>query len=140
MPDAELLRQSGLRVTPQRLAILEEFAALPAGTHLSAEDLHARLVQQRSGISLATTYRTLNLLVRLGHLREHDFTEGHRHYEWVRHADPQHHHIVCVVCLRPVEFAEPAVGELAREVAERHGFALSAFEFEVRGVCATCQG
>lgn len=140
MGDAELLRRSGLRVTPQRLAILEAFEQLPAGTHLSVEDLRARLLQLSVDISIATTYRTLNLLVRLGHLREHDFTEGHRHYERVRTADPHHQHLVCVSCLRPHEFSEEAVERLARDVAGRHGFRLMSFEFEIRGLCGACQG
>src|SRR5947208_708492 len=63
-PDAaRMLRERGLRVTPQRRAILE---ALGRDEHLSADDVHARATAAVPGISRGTVYATLAELSELG--------------------------------------------------------------------------
>src|SRR5262249_53553452 len=84
---SDLLRAKGFRLTPQREKILDIFYELPAGEHLSAEELQEHLQKESSDISLATSYRTLKLLASLGVLRELDFAEQHKHYELIRNAE-----------------------------------------------------
>jgi Fur family ferric uptake transcriptional regulator len=133
------LRSRGYRVTPQRERILREFTDLPAGTHLSAEELHQRLVQEEPPISLATAYRTLKLLASLGVLRELDFAEGHKHYELNRGATEPHQHLVCVECYTPIEFTGADVEEAARQVAKRYDFEVLDIQLKIHGICASCQ-
>ena len=64
------LHQDGRRLTPQRLRILELFERMGSGRHLSAEDVHQKLLESESKVSLATVYRTLRLLVEMGFLQE----------------------------------------------------------------------
>lgn len=66
------LNERGWRLTPQREEILRVFQNLPAGEHLSAEDLYNHLLSKNSPISLSTIYRTLKLMARMGLLRELD--------------------------------------------------------------------
>ncbi|MBI6547066.1 MAG: transcriptional repressor [Cyanobacteria bacterium NC_groundwater_1444_Ag_S-0.65um_54_12] len=135
------LRLRGYRVTPQRERILQVFYDLPAGTHLSAEELHQLLSNESSTpISLATAYRTLRLLASLGMLRELDFSEGHKHYELNRATWEPHQHLVCVECSTPVEFTGAAVADAARQVAEGYGFEVLDIQLKIHGVCATCRG
>src|SRR5271165_7018195 len=104
-PVFESLRKRGHRITAQRETILQIFRELPHGNHLSAEELHGKLVESGSHVSLATTYRTLKLLSSLGLLRELDFAEGHKHYELKQDTLP-HQHIICVGCNTTVEFED----------------------------------
>lgn len=134
----EDLRRAGYRVTPQREAVLRVFEELPEGTHLSAEDLHARMRAQDGGISLATTYRTVKLLASLGVLRELDFAEGHRHYELARDKEAPHHHLVCAACSEALEFEAPELVAVAQAAAEARGYRLLDAQFKVFGLCPAC--
>lgn len=135
----EDLRRLGYRVTPQRETILQVFQGLPEGTHLNAEELHRELAQIDSGISLATTYRTLKLLASIGLLRELDFAEGHKHYELATPQSAPHHHLVCASCSLAIEFEEPSLYDLGLEVAQTHGFRMVDIQYKVFGVCPECQ-
>ena len=90
------LNARGWRMTPQRSIILQVFQNLPKGNHLSAEELSNLLKEQGESISLATIYRSLKLMARMGILRELELAEVHKYYE-LNQADPyQHHHLVCI--------------------------------------------
>lgn len=132
------MRKRGYRVTPQRERILRLFQELPAGTHLSAEELHRKLQQESPKISLATAYRTLKLLAGLGLLREVDFSESHKHYELQR-AERPHQHLICVVCGATVEFSGQDVDAAAHAMARQCGFAPLDIEIKIVGVCPACQ-
>lgn len=132
------LRKRGYRVTPQRERILRVFQDLPAGTHLSAEDLHQKLAAEEPKISLATAYRTLKLLASLGFLREVDFSEGHKHYELHR-AETPHQHLICVECGTTVEFSGHEVDAAAQAMARQCGFIPLDIEIKIVGVCPACQ-
>lgn len=131
------LRSKGYRITPQRERILEVFYTLPAGTHLSAEELHHELKNADPPISLATTYRTLHLLATMGVLRELDFAEGHKHYELNGATD--HQHLVCVSCFTPIEFTGADVEQAARQIADRYDFEILDIQLKIHGICAACQ-
>jgi Fur family ferric uptake transcriptional regulator len=60
----EYLKEQDLKLTDQRRQILEEF--LKIETHVSTEELYARLKQDHPGIGIATVYRTLKLLCECG--------------------------------------------------------------------------
>jgi Ferric uptake regulator family len=86
------LHERGFRLTVQRQKILSIFQTLTQGNHLSAEELHTILQQKRERISLSTVYRTLNLMAKIGLIRELEFAEGHKHYELNQPSSHQHHH------------------------------------------------
>lgn len=132
------LRRRGYRVTPQRERILRVFHELPGGTHLSAEDLYQRLSLEEPKISLATAYRTLKLLASLGLLREVDFAEGHKHYEFSREDTP-HQHMICVECGTTIEFAGEGLDEAGRSMAEPYGFKVVDVQLKIFGICRSCQ-
>ena len=79
---AEALRSSlhgrGQRLTPQRQRVLALFERLGEGTHLSAEEVHQRLLRAEERVSLATVYRTLRLLSSMELLRELELRELER--------------------------------------------------------------
>ena len=78
------------KMTPQRQTVLQVFLDHP-GTHLSAEDVHDILRQNKSEIGLATVYRSLELLSDLGILQKMEFGDGCSRYE-VNTTNPSEHH------------------------------------------------
>jgi len=137
-PVFQSLRKRGLRVTAQREMILQIFREQPHGNHLSAEELHANLLQRGSNVSLATAYRTLKLLSSLGLLRELDFAEGHKHYELKQDTEP-HQHIICVNCNSTLEFEDHFLEEAGQKIGARHNFEVIDAQFKIFGLCPQCK-
>lgn len=134
---SEVLRNKGFRLTPQREKILDIFYELPAGEHLSAEELQQSLTADSSDISLATSYRTLKLLASLGVLRELDFAEDHKHYELARNPHSPHHHIICLDCGKTEEFESDEIIRLSQELAQERGFRIVDVQLKVFAFCET---
>lgn len=129
------LRAKGFRLTPQREKIIDIFYALPAGEHLSAEDLYQQLKAEKIDISLATSYRTLKLLASVGVLREVEFSDDSKQYELLREGEVPHHHLICATCNLAVEFDSPEIQAIAEQVAKLNHFELQGVEFKVFAEC-----
>jgi Fe2+ or Zn2+ uptake regulation protein/O6-methylguanine-DNA--protein-cysteine methyltransferase len=123
----DLLRASGLRVTPQRRAILGAFSH-GADEHLSADEIHARAAAVVPELGRGTVYAALAGLTELGLLAARGSPEPVR-YE--TNTEP-HQHFRCRLCLRlfDVALADPA---LAAE-----GFVVEQITITAEGVCAEC--
>lgn len=137
-PVFESLRKRGHRVTAQRELILQIFRDLPHGQHLSAEDLHGKLLALGSSVSLATAYRTLKLLTSMGLLRELDFAEGHKHYE-LKQDDLPHQHIICTGCNKTLEFEDHFLEEAGQKIGARYNFEVVDAQFKIFGLCPDCR-
>jgi len=132
------LRKRGHRITAQRETILQIFREQSPGTHLSAEELHAKLAERGSQVSLATAYRTLKLLSSIGLLRELDFAEGHKHYE-LKQDDLPHQHIVCIGCNTTIEFEDHFLEEAGQKIGARYNFEVIDAQFKIFGLCPLCR-
>src|SRR5690348_8318911 len=87
------VRASGLKLTPQRLAIVRELAADP--THPTAQELFERLRGALPTMSFATVYNTLDALAAAGLCAALSLSPGAARF------DPNmtaHHHAVCDRC------------------------------------------
>ena len=133
----ENLRKKGYRITAQREKILKIFTYLPPGDHLSAEDLHGKLIADGMNVSLATAYRTLKLLSSLGLLRELDFAEGHRHYE-LKQEDLPHQHIICTKCGKTLEFEDHFLEDAGQKIGAKYDFEVVDAQFKIFGECPEC--
>lgn len=134
MPDphdtGELLRAHGLRVTPQRRAILSAFADGPS-EHLSADEIHARAASDIPEIGRGTVYSALAELTELGLLAAVGAPEPVR-YESNTTA---HQHFRCRLCLRLFDVAidRPPTDHLGAE-----GYVVERIAITAEGVCAEC--
>ena len=130
------LRQRGLRVTRERLAVFDEI--YDQHRHIDAEELLAALRAGGRHVSRATVYRNLELLVACGLVtRQH--IGGHRRvYEHV-HVGQCHDHLVCADCGRVVEFVSPGIAALQREICRAHGFSTARHQLQIVGVCTACE-
>jgi Fur family transcriptional regulator, stress-responsive regulator len=130
-PDpGELLRARGLRVTPQRRAILGAFSH-GADEHLAADEIHARAAAAVPELGRGTVYAALAELTELGILTARGTPEPVR-YE--TNTAP-HQHFRCRLCLRSfdVDIPDPPTSALARD-----GFAVEAITVTAEGICAEC--
>jgi len=128
------LREQGYRVTPQRETVIRIFQE-SGDKHLSAEDVFEILRVKGEQISLATTYRTLRMLVKMNILRELDFAESHKHYELIDEAAAPHHHIICLNCNKTVEFEDEEINRLGKLIAEKYGVEVIDMQFQIFGNC-----
>ncbi|MGB7419474.1 MAG: Fur family transcriptional regulator [Erythrobacter sp.] len=126
----QLCAEKGLRITDQRRTIAKVLS--DSEDHPDVEMLHARASAIDSKISIATVYRTVRLFEEAGILDRHDFGDGRSRYEPVPEA--HHDHLIDVETGKVVEFVDPEVEALQREIAERLGYRLVDHRMELFGV------
>jgi Fur family ferric uptake transcriptional regulator len=129
-----VLEDLGLRVTPQRLAVLGELAGEPNGA--TAQEIHDRLRAGGSRIGLATVYRTLAALSEQGAVDALAHRPGEACYRLC--GAEHHHHLVCTSCNRVVELGDCDLAPWLDQLGAAHGFRVTAHSVEVSGVCAAC--
>jgi Fur family ferric uptake transcriptional regulator len=116
----DFLEANGLRKTTQRDAIIE--AAFGTKEHYTAEDLLVMAKKVDPSVSRATVYRTLQVLVESGVLREMDFGRDHKFYDpnYIDH--PNHNHLICLDCGKIVEFEDVHIDTLEICISRRLGY------------------
>jgi Fur family ferric uptake transcriptional regulator len=134
VPDlADLLRDRGLRLTPQRQLVLEAVRRLG---HATPEQVHAAVVSQAAGVNITTIYRTLELLEEL-HLVTHvHLSHGAPTYHDVN--EEQHVHMVCRSCDSVQELDPAELNPLARKLLAERGFNLDIAHVALFGTCGRC--
>ena len=125
-----LCAERGLRITEQRRVIARVLSN--SSDHPDVEKLHQRAVAIDPGISIATVYRTVRLFEEAGILDRHDFGDGRSRYEAAPEA--HHDHMIDVESGKVIEFVDPELESLQRQIAERLGFRLVDHRMELYGV------
>ena len=128
----ENLREHGLRLTPQRVSIVEAIVSMPG--HFDAEELCARLGSR--GISRATVYRTMELLVALNLVRPLYLNDPTQRFV---SATGGHHHLVCTNCGAIIEFDYCTADQMAQKLAEQYNFLIHNHLLEFQGMCQACK-
>ncbi|CDF58248.1 Fur family transcriptional regulator [Thermobrachium celere] len=141
--DAEKLKQSlknkGYKLTPQRRAVLNVIME-NEGKHLSSEEIYDIVKQDCPDIGLATVYRTLNLLEKMGVICKMNFDDGCNRYELVRdEEDHQHHHLVCKGCGRVEEVEDDLLEVLEQKIEEKYNFKINDHSVKFYGYCSECR-
>jgi len=131
---ARMLRSRGLRVTPQRLAVLAALAASPE--HLSAEDVYEEIRETMPSVSLATVYNALGELRRSGQLRTLPVA-GRVRYDLVSRGP--HHHLVCENCHRVVDLDPDGLATPVPPQERAKGFEILTAEVIFRSICPDCR-
>lgn len=125
-----LCHENGLRITEQRRVIARVLS--DADDHPDVEKLHERAAAIDPGISIATVYRTVRLFEEAGILERHDFGDGRARYEAAPEA--HHDHLIDVESGKVIEFVDPELEALQKQIAERLGFRLVDHRMELYGV------
>ena len=104
---------------------------------VSAQDLHASLRDDNTGIGLATVYRALATLAASGEADQLQSPEGEAIYRACS-SDGHHHHLICRNCGTTVEIQATDVEEWAQRTARAHGFTRAEHVVDIFGLCAAC--
>jgi Fur family transcriptional regulator, ferric uptake regulator len=125
-----LCAERGLRITEQRRVIARVLSE--SEDHPDVELLHKRASEIDPKISIATVYRTVRLFEEAGILDRHDFGDGRARYE----ASPEahHDHLLDLETGKVVEFVDPELEALQRQIAEKLGYRLVDHRMELYGV------
>ena len=115
---AQALRDAGLRVTPQRLALLA--ILMDSADHPNADELLARARALDDSVSLATVYRTLSALEEAGLIRKLTLESEPSRYEITPVAE--HDHVVDIDTGEVIEIANDDIARLRRETLEQLGY------------------
>lgn len=132
----DALRRAGLRVTTQRVTVLNILAAHP---HASADTLFEHAKATLPGIALPTIHGIANDLTDAGIVRRVNLPDiGSALYE-IQHHDDNHHHMQCVDCGR-VEDVACAVGAApCLTPSHDHGMRLLEAAVTYRALCPQCE-
>ncbi len=129
------LKQAGLKLTPQRLAILDLLAG--NRTHPTAAAIYQQLQPQFPTMSQTTVYNTLQTLVGLGLI--HELGQAG---DDAAHYDPDtapHLNVICQMCGKIVDFNETGVIPSLNAVAAQSGFDIQGARIVYYGLCPTCR-
>jgi len=120
--------KAGLKMTDQRRTILKVLDR--AEDHPSVEEVYDRSKSKDSSISMATVYRTLNLLDELELVVRHEFKENFARYELnMEH----HHHLIDVETGDVVEFQNQEIENMKAQIAKSLGYDLVECRLELYG-------
>ncbi len=129
------LRSAGLRVTAQRVAVLDALAEHP---HAAADALHESIRERVPGIALPTVHSVVGDLTDAGIVRRVSLPDiGRAMYELQHHDN--HHHLQCVHCGR-VEDVVCATGHApCLHPTSDHGMRVIEATVTYRAICQECE-
>lgn len=125
-----LLRSKHLKVTSQRVALLDVLTTAPQP--LTVEELHQQLFTSADRV---TIYRNVETLVQAKIVKQVDFREGVLRYE-LEHE--HHHHLVCTQCGSITPIYEHCVAVSNQTIQKKYGFTVSEHQLEFFGLCSHC--
>jgi Fe2+ or Zn2+ uptake regulation protein len=131
----ELLRANGMRITRNRLQILE--ALLRAEKPLSLDEIQTRI--DGDAPDYATVFRVMTLLESLQIAQKVHLNRSCSYYELV---NPQQHydHIICTECGRVTVMIDSCpVEKVERKIEEQYGFSQIRHSLEFFGKCWECK-
>ncbi len=134
-PIAQALDAAGYRMTEPRRALAD--LIVDHDGHFTASDLAAAARDRRVGVSRATLFRALDVMVEVGAVERIDLPSGDHAYVPCRPA--HHHHVVCSRCGRTSDVDDSGINDAVREIARSSGYQIDTHRLELFGLCPPCQ-
>lgn len=128
------LKEKGLKITPQRLAIIEVLAAM-GKLHPSANAVYREAKKIRKSLSLSTTYAVLNQLSAHGIIKTLQFDTTENRYE---ENLEEHVNLICEACGKILDYEVSTPADHG-EVEKRTGFSVTDTRLEYYGYCEECR-
>jgi Fur family peroxide stress response transcriptional regulator len=129
------LREEKYRITPQRLAVLRVLAASEG--HPSVERIYETVRQEFPTTSIATIYKTVNLLKQINELLEISFPDGSNRYDGYKPFP--HPHVICVRCKKIIDPDLGSLNDITAEAADQTGFDILNHRLDFFGICSDCK-
>jgi len=130
----ETLRKKGYKATTQRIAICR--FALHSRDHPSAQRVYDEVRRVHPTVSIATVYKTLQILTEHGLVQELDLPESQARFD--SYVEP-HINLVCMRCGNIQDFDDIAAREMVEGVAAKAEFTRTGQRLDIYGVCKTCR-
>lgn len=127
------LKKAGVRITPQRHAVLEYL--LTSHSHPTADEIYRALEKKFPNMSVATVYNNLRILKELGLVKELTYGDDSSRFDI---NTEEHYHIICEECGKIVDFHYPTLDEIESLAEKVSGFEISHHRMELYGVCSDC--
>lgn len=127
------LRSRGLRMTPQRRAIVAE--VMRTQGHISPSAIARKVQGEMPGVNASTVYRTLTLLEEVGVLSHSHLETG---AEYHRTEEAEHVHLMCGRCGKDDPLSLEEAHALQQLIRRHHGFEADLTHFAITGRCARC--
>lgn len=137
----DLLREKGLKVTSQRLMVLNILSA-HGDKHLTVEEIYDLAKEESPEIGLATIYRTVQVLLELHVIEKVTFDDGFARYELNGEetgSGHRHHHAICTQCGKVYSLETDLLDTLEKQVFESLGFEVTDHEVKLYGLCSACR-
>jgi Fur family peroxide stress response transcriptional regulator len=128
------LKGTGVRITPQRHAILDYL--IKSTAHPTADDIYKALEGKFPNMSVATVYNNLRVFREVGLVKELTYGDASSRFDFW-HKD--HYHIICTNCSRMVDFDYPGLDEVEQLAKHVSGFDVTHHRLEVYGLCPDCK-
>jgi Fur family peroxide stress response transcriptional regulator len=129
-----VLREMGCKVTPQRLAIYEVLQT--CSMHPTAETIYNIISADYPTMSLATVYKTLDLLKEAHIIQELNISGNTSRYDII--PDP-HPHIICARCGKIENMDMKISKTMLNKARKSSGYNIHNFQLYFFGVCPYCK-
>lgn len=129
----DTLKVSGVRITPQRHAILEYL--INSMAHPTADEIYKALEGKFPNMSVATVYNNLRVFKDVGLVKELTYGDSSSRFDFTTH---DHYHAICESCGKIVDFQYPGLDEVEQFASHVTGFKVSHHRLEVYGLCPDC--
>ena len=137
----DLLREKGLKVTSQRLMVLN-ILSTHGDEHLTVEEIYDLAKEESPEIGLATIYRTVQVLLELHVIEKVTFDDGVARYELNGEdtgSGHRHHHAICTQCGKVYSLETDLLDTLEKQVFKSLGFEVTDHEVKLYGLCSACR-
>ena len=131
---AQILREKGLKVTPQRIAVYNML--MNTYEHPNAEMIYKTLEPTNPTMSLATVYKTLDFFKQLGLVQELNVGEPSSRHDAVVQCHP---HTVCKVCGKVEDLHMEQLTEVAKKLVPDLDFDVEMEQLILYGTCGACR-
>lgn len=129
----ETLKETGVRITPQRHAILEYL--ISSKSHPTADDIYKSLEGKFPNMSVATVYNNLRVFREVGLVKELTYGDSSSRFDF---STSDHYHVICESCGKIVDFFYPGLDEVEHLAQHVTGFKVGNHRMEIYGVCPEC--
>jgi len=131
----DTLRKKGYKATAQRIAVCR--FTLNSRDHPNAQKIYAEVKKFHPTVSLATVYKTLQILKEQDLIQELDLPESKARFD--SYMDP-HINVVCLQCGSIQDFSDNIAREMVEKVTTKADFTRTGQRIDIYGICKTCRG
>ena len=123
------LKESGLKITPQRRAIINILIG-HENRHLSSEEIYDLVRENCPEIGLATVYRTMQLLDEIGVISKLNLDDGCIRYEI---------NLICKKCGKIIEVEDDLMDDVENKIQSAYKFKILDHDVKFYGICEDCE-